>query len=43
VLLLTAALRRLPIAWPKVVTAIPAYGIGSLAAYWFFERLAGLR
>lgn len=35
-------LRRLPIAWPKIATAVPAYGIGSLVAYWFFERVAGL-
>jgi len=42
VLLVIAALRRLPIAWPRAATAVPAYGIGILAAYWFFERIAGL-
>ncbi|WP_224244206.1 HupE/UreJ family protein [Hyalangium gracile] len=42
VLLLTAALRRLPITWPKGATAAPAYAIGILAAFWFFERVAGL-
>jgi hydrogenase/urease accessory protein HupE len=42
VLLLTGALRKLPVAWPKAATAAPAYGIGILAAFWFFERVAGL-
>jgi hydrogenase/urease accessory protein HupE len=34
------ALRALPILWPPWTQALPAYGIGSLAIYWFFERLA---
>ncbi|HEX3474106.1 MAG TPA: HupE/UreJ family protein [Kofleriaceae bacterium] len=38
----TAVLRRLPLAWPRPVTAVPAYAIGSLAIYWMLERVAGL-
>jgi len=34
-------LRRLRIAWPGWARAAPAYAFGSLAAYWFFDRLAG--
>jgi hydrogenase/urease accessory protein HupE len=42
VLLVMAANRRLRVAWPKPAAALPAYGIGSLAAFWFFQRVAGL-
>jgi hydrogenase/urease accessory protein HupE len=42
VLLVGAALRRLPIAWPRLATAAPAYATGGLAIYWFCERVAGL-
>jgi cytochrome P450/NADPH-cytochrome P450 reductase len=35
-----AALRRLPVRWPRWAPALPAYGIGSLAIYWCLERLA---
>jgi len=38
VLLLWAFLTRLPVAWPRPVELIPAYTIGSLAAFWFLER-----
>jgi hypothetical protein len=31
---------RLPVRWPRWAPALPAYGIGSLAIYWFLERLA---
>jgi hydrogenase/urease accessory protein HupE len=34
-------LRRLRIAWPAWARLAPAYAIGSLAAFWFFDRLAG--
>jgi hydrogenase/urease accessory protein HupE len=33
--------RRLRIRWPAWARAAPAYAFGSLAAYWFFDRLAG--
>ena len=42
VLLVGAALRRLPIAWPRLATAAPAYATGGVAIYWFCERVAGL-
>lgn len=32
--------RRVPVRWPAAVARIPAYAIGSLAAFWFYERLA---
>jgi hydrogenase/urease accessory protein HupE len=38
VLVLWALLRRLPFAWPRIVQLLPVYAIGSLAAFWFFER-----
>lgn len=41
VLVAWAALRRVPVRWPRWVTYSPAYLIGSLAAFWFFERLTG--
>ena len=39
VLLGWALVRRFPLHWPQWTPYVPAYGIGSLAAYWFFERL----
>lgn len=41
VLLLAAALRRVPVATPAWVLGLPAYGIGAVAAYWTIERVAG--
>lgn len=38
VLLAAAALRRLPFAWPRWSAAVPAYGIGAMAIFWFLER-----
>lgn len=38
VLTVWALFRRLPFAWPRIVRLVPAYAIGSLAAFWFFER-----
>ena len=35
-----AALRALPVRWPSPVTYIPAYALGTLSAFWFFQRLA---
>lgn len=34
-------IRKLRIEWPKWSHQLPAYGIGGIAAFWFFERLAG--
>jgi hypothetical protein len=34
------ALRVLEVRWPPVVGYVPAYAIGTLAAFWFFQRLA---
>ena len=39
VLLGWVLLRRFPLHWPQWAPYVPAYGIGSLAAYWFFERV----
>lgn len=35
-----AFLRRVPVRWPRAGRLVPAYAIGSLAAFWVFERLA---
>jgi hypothetical protein len=37
-----AALRLARVAWPTPVMQLPAYAIGSLAAFWFFERVGGV-
>ncbi len=37
-----AALHALPIRWPAAARFVPAYAIGSLAAFWVFERLAAI-
>jgi hydrogenase/urease accessory protein HupE len=42
VLLVAAALRRVPVAWPRWAQAVPAYGIGAMAAFWFLQRAVGL-
>lgn len=42
VLLVAAALRRIPVGWPRWVTAVPAYGIGTMAIFWFLQRTASL-
>ncbi len=34
-------LKRFPLAWPAWSIRIPAYGIGSLAAFWCIERVMG--
>ena len=41
-LLAAAALRRLPLAWPRWARELPLYAMGSLAAFWCFERAAAL-
>ena len=35
-----AAIRSMPLPWPAPSRLIPAYAIGSLAAFWVLERLA---
>ena len=40
VLVLIAILRRIKITWPEWALRIPAYGIGSLAAFWCIQRIA---
>jgi len=42
VLLVAAALRKLPVAWPRWARAVPAYGIGTMAAFWFLQRAVSL-
>jgi len=42
VLLVAAALRKAPVAWPRWSHAVPAYAIGAVAAFWFLQRTAAL-
>ncbi|HEX4953017.1 MAG TPA: HupE/UreJ family protein [Thermoanaerobaculia bacterium] len=42
VLLAAAALRRVPVSWPRWAKAVPAYGIGAMAVFWVLERAAAL-
>ncbi|HKV12342.1 MAG TPA: HupE/UreJ family protein [Thermoanaerobaculia bacterium] len=42
VLLATAALRRVPVAWPRLAKAVPAYGIGTMAVFWFVQKTLSL-
>ncbi|HVR99775.1 MAG TPA: HupE/UreJ family protein [Thermoanaerobaculia bacterium] len=42
VLLAAAALRRLPVAWPRWATAVLPYGIGTMAIFWFLQRAVSL-
>jgi hypothetical protein len=41
VLVARAVLGTLPVRWPTASALIPGYAIGSLAAFWVFERLWG--
>lgn len=41
-LALAAAARRLPLAWPRWAGQLPLYAMGSLSAFWCFERAAAL-
>ena len=34
-------LKRVPVAWPRGAELVPAYGIGSLAGFWFIQRVVG--
>jgi hydrogenase/urease accessory protein HupE len=40
VLAVWAALRALPVRWPPSVLYVPAYAMGTLAAFWCLQRLA---
>ena len=42
VLALIWALRELQVRWPRWAEPLPAYAIGTLAAFWFMERASGL-
>ncbi|HKH45230.1 MAG TPA: serine hydrolase domain-containing protein [Thermoanaerobaculia bacterium] len=42
VLLVAVALRKVPITWPRWAQAVPAYGIGTMAAFWFLQRTVSL-
>ena len=42
VLALGWALRQLQVSWPRWAASLPAYAIGTLAAFWFIERTSGL-
>ena len=41
VIAFVVALRKLRIQWPAGSRQLPAYGIGTLAAFWFIERVSG--
>ena len=41
ILLLLMALRKVRREWPAWVNQVPAYGIGSIAAFWFIDRVTG--
>jgi hydrogenase/urease accessory protein HupE len=40
VLMVWAGLRALPVRWPPLAAYVPAYVMGTLAAFWCFQRLA---
>jgi hypothetical protein len=42
VLTAAAAVRRMHVAWPRWALRVPLYTMGSLAAFWCFERAAAL-
>jgi hypothetical protein len=42
VLFAAAALGRVPLDWPRWAKAVPAYGIGAMAAFWFLQRAVSL-
>ena len=41
VLLLFAVIQKVRSEWPMWIRQVPAYGIGSVAAFWFIERISG--
>ena len=42
VLLVAAAVRKLPVSWPQWSQAVPAYGIGAMPTFWFLQRAVSL-
>jgi len=40
VLAVIVLLKRLPLIWPRWIEHAPPYVIGSLAAFWFIQRVA---
>ena len=40
VLVVQFFIQKIKVAWPAWVEQVPAYGIGSLAAFWFIQRTA---
>lgn len=38
VLVILSLLRKLSVRWPRWANQVPAYGIGTLAAFWFIQR-----
>jgi hypothetical protein len=40
-LALAWALRQLQVSWPRWTAPLPAYAIGTIAAFWFIERTSG--
>jgi hydrogenase/urease accessory protein HupE len=40
-LALAWALRQLRVSWPRWAAPLPAYAIGTVAAFWFIERTSG--
>jgi hypothetical protein len=42
VLALGWALRQLQVSWPRWAAPLPAYAIGTLAAFWLIERVSGM-
>jgi hydrogenase/urease accessory protein HupE len=41
VMAVLVVIRKVANKWPNWARQLPAYGIGSVAAFWFIERLAG--
>jgi hypothetical protein len=41
-LALAWALRQLHVAWPRWSEPLPAYAIGTVAAFWFIERIGAM-
>ena len=42
ILVARSTLAAIPIRWPRVAAQIPAYAIGTFAAFWVLERVSAL-
>jgi hypothetical protein len=42
ILLLERAFRVLEVRWPRLIERLPAYAVGSLGAFWTFQRIGSL-